>query len=144
MYSINFLHVFYCTIERQRDSFYNIIVKFQIILVFELKFHFNHASCYSKEIHTYVIDDSFTFTNTIGVSEDGTFFNGSKSLKHHTNITFAIFFRDHPHKQFSFWNKTYHILSVNLIWWCVFGKITYISGRKISSKTRGVGDQSFT
>ena len=126
MYSINFLHVFYCKIEWQSDSFYNIIVIFQIILVFELKFHFNHASCYSKEI----IDDSFTFTNTIGVSEDGTFFNGSKSLKHHTNITFAIFFRDHPHKQFSFWNKTYHILSVNLIWWYVTYKyILYLVER---------------
>ena len=140
-YSIKFgkkykciVSIFYTfSIARLKDNvtlFYNIIVTFQIILVFELKFHFNHASCYSKERCTYIIDDSFTFTNTIGVSEDGTLFNGSKSLKHHTNITFAIFLRDHPHKQFSFWNKTYHILSVNLIWWYVTYKyILYLVER---------------
>jgi hypothetical protein len=43
-----------------------------------------------------------TFADTIGVSEDGTFFYGSKRGKHHTYITFTVFFGYHTNEQFPF------------------------------------------
>ena len=57
-----------------------------------------------------------TFADTIGVSEDGTFFYGSKRGKHHTYITFTVFFGYHTNEQFPFWKvkKKWELTKVHL------------------------------
>ena len=52
-----------------------------------------------------IINELITFTNTIGVSQDGTLFYGSKWTEQHTDITLVILFGNHSNKKLAFWNK---------------------------------------